>query len=142
MTRKRLKATSRGPAVWHFIKWPVGPMDKASASGAGDSRFESWAGHSHASAQKQAMLARSHSCETDTMAAANYHGMAITWIAATHCWVLTKCMRTSLSLGNCAHRLRMKPCACVRFAASRVASPRWNHTVLQQCAPFIVVRST
>ena len=25
--------------------WPVGPMDKASASGAGDSRFESWAGH-------------------------------------------------------------------------------------------------
>ena len=24
---------------------PVGPMDKASASGAGDSRFESWAGH-------------------------------------------------------------------------------------------------
>ena len=27
------------------IKWPVGLMDKASASGAGDSRFESWAGH-------------------------------------------------------------------------------------------------
>ena len=27
-------------------KWPVGLMDKASASGAGDSRFESWAGHS------------------------------------------------------------------------------------------------
>lgn len=26
-------------------KWPVGLMDKASASGAGDSRFESWAGH-------------------------------------------------------------------------------------------------
>ena len=25
--------------------WPVGLMDKASASGAGDSRFESWAGH-------------------------------------------------------------------------------------------------
>ena len=25
--------------------WPVGPMDKASASGARDSRFESWAGH-------------------------------------------------------------------------------------------------
>ena len=24
--------------------WPVGPMDKASASGRGDSRFESWAG--------------------------------------------------------------------------------------------------
>ena len=24
--------------------WPVGLMDKASASGAGDSRFESWAG--------------------------------------------------------------------------------------------------
>ena len=24
---------------------PVGLMDKASASGAGDSRFESWAGH-------------------------------------------------------------------------------------------------
>ena len=24
--------------------WPVGPMDKASASGAGDSRFESWVG--------------------------------------------------------------------------------------------------
>ena len=28
-----------------FIEWPVGLMDKASASGAGDSRFESWAGH-------------------------------------------------------------------------------------------------
>jgi hypothetical protein len=27
------------------IRWPVGLMDKASASGAGDSRFESWAGH-------------------------------------------------------------------------------------------------
>ena len=26
--------------------WPVGLMDKASASGAGDSRFESWAGQS------------------------------------------------------------------------------------------------
>ena len=26
-------------------QWPVGLMDKASASGAGDSRFESWAGH-------------------------------------------------------------------------------------------------
>ena len=26
------------------VVWPVGPMDKASASGAGDSRFESWAG--------------------------------------------------------------------------------------------------
>ena len=26
--------------------WPVGLMDKASAPGAGDSRFESWAGHS------------------------------------------------------------------------------------------------
>ena len=25
--------------------WPVGLMDKASASGAGDSRFESWADH-------------------------------------------------------------------------------------------------
>ena len=28
-----------------FAMWPVGLMDKASASGAGDSRFESWAGH-------------------------------------------------------------------------------------------------
>ena len=27
------------------FKWPVGLMDKASASGAGDSRFESWVGH-------------------------------------------------------------------------------------------------
>ena len=27
------------------VNWPVGLMDKASASGAGDSRFESWAGH-------------------------------------------------------------------------------------------------
>ena len=27
------------------LVWPVGLMDKASASGAGDSRFESWAGH-------------------------------------------------------------------------------------------------
>ena len=37
--------------VDHFLsrgtgpKWPVGLMDKASASGAGDSRFESWADH-------------------------------------------------------------------------------------------------
>ena len=30
-------------------KGPVGLMDKASASGAGDSRFESWAGHSRSS---------------------------------------------------------------------------------------------
>ena len=29
------------------LNWPVGLMDKASASGAGDSRFESWAGHFH-----------------------------------------------------------------------------------------------
>ena len=28
------------------VRRPVGLMDKASASGAGDSRFESWAGHS------------------------------------------------------------------------------------------------
>ena len=28
-----------------IISWPVGLMDKASASGAGDSRLESWAGH-------------------------------------------------------------------------------------------------
>ena len=28
-----------------FHNWPVGLMDKASAPGAGDSRFESWAGH-------------------------------------------------------------------------------------------------
>ena len=28
-----------------MTNWPVGLMDKASASGAGDSRFESWAGH-------------------------------------------------------------------------------------------------
>ena len=27
-----------------MFQWPVGLMDKASASGAGDSRFESWAG--------------------------------------------------------------------------------------------------
>ena len=26
-------------------QWPVGLTDKASASGAGDSRFEPWAGH-------------------------------------------------------------------------------------------------
>ena len=30
---------------WAFHNWPVGLMDKASAPGAGDSRFESWAGH-------------------------------------------------------------------------------------------------
>ena len=28
-----------------IVYWPVGLMDKASASGAGHSRFESWAGH-------------------------------------------------------------------------------------------------
>ena len=33
-------------------RWPVGLMDKASASGAGDSRFESWAGHIIASNEK------------------------------------------------------------------------------------------
>ena len=31
--------------VWEINTWPVGLMDEASASGAGDSRFESWAGH-------------------------------------------------------------------------------------------------
>jgi hypothetical protein len=32
--------------VWHIAcRRPVGLMDKASAPGAGDSRFESWAGH-------------------------------------------------------------------------------------------------
>ena len=32
--------------VYNLIRMrPVGLMDKASASGAGDSRFESWAGH-------------------------------------------------------------------------------------------------
>ena len=76
MTRKRLPGNSCGAAELHFIKWPVGPMDKASASGAGDSRFESWAGHSHASAHSQAMLARSHSCKTDIMAVAKHHCMA------------------------------------------------------------------
>jgi hypothetical protein len=31
---------------WHIAcRRPVGLMDKASAPGAGDSRFESWAGH-------------------------------------------------------------------------------------------------
>lgn len=36
-------------SVWlAFVNWPVGLMDKASASGAGDSRLESWAGHSPA----------------------------------------------------------------------------------------------
>ena len=37
-----------GHIVGHEVnpwRWPVGLMDKASASGAGDSRFESWAGH-------------------------------------------------------------------------------------------------
>ncbi len=38
---QRLKE-KRLSKVYH---WPVGLMDKASASGAGDSRFESWAGH-------------------------------------------------------------------------------------------------
>ena len=38
-----------------MYKWPVGLMDKASASGAGDSRFESWAGHF--TYERQAMLA-------------------------------------------------------------------------------------
>ena len=33
------------PALNPISCWPVGLMDKASASGAGDSRFESWAGH-------------------------------------------------------------------------------------------------
>ena len=35
-----------------LIRWPVGLMDKASASGAGDSRFESWAGHFFVCRQK------------------------------------------------------------------------------------------
>ena len=33
--------------VIHITVWSVGLMDKASASGAGDSRFESWADHHH-----------------------------------------------------------------------------------------------
>ena len=33
------------PGAWQHHQGSVGLMDKASASGAGDSRFESWAGH-------------------------------------------------------------------------------------------------
>ena len=34
-------------AIWrlHLLSWPRGPMDKASAHGAGDCRFESYRGH-------------------------------------------------------------------------------------------------
>ena len=48
----RVPSLLRGPrgTVWlspleGSAAWPVGLMDKASASGAGDSRLESWAGH-------------------------------------------------------------------------------------------------
>ena len=36
-----------------IISWPAGLMDKASASGAGDSRLKSWAGHDHAAHARQ-----------------------------------------------------------------------------------------
>ena len=44
------KCKKCGVDVWLFFgsaaaMWPVGLMDKASASGAGDSRLESWVGH-------------------------------------------------------------------------------------------------
>jgi hypothetical protein len=39
------RAVLGGGAYVYLRRWPVGLMDKASASGAGDSRFESWAGH-------------------------------------------------------------------------------------------------
>ena len=39
-----LKHANVGICCWQQFQGPVGLMDKASASGAGDSRFESWAG--------------------------------------------------------------------------------------------------
>ena len=39
--------------------WPVGLMDKASASGAGDSRLESWAGHF----LEQCRMSAPHPCQ-------------------------------------------------------------------------------
>ena len=43
--RTRTRTLSGPPLDVMFKSRPVGLMDKASASGAGDSRFESWAGH-------------------------------------------------------------------------------------------------
>ena len=40
-------ATNNLASSFASTTWPVGLMDKASASGAGDSRFESWAGHTY-----------------------------------------------------------------------------------------------
>ena len=40
--------SSHNLMIRRFIRRPVGLMDKALASGAGDSRFESWAGQKHA----------------------------------------------------------------------------------------------
>ena len=51
----QLRETLAPPHAAHKLqirKWPVGPTDKASASGAGDSRFESWAGHINACAHR------------------------------------------------------------------------------------------
>ena len=41
----QVPAAAIGIVVSPSTMWPVGLMDEASASGAGDSRFESWAGH-------------------------------------------------------------------------------------------------
>ena len=46
-TQTHATNTTHAPMDAPSTNWPVGLMDKASASGAGDSRFESWAGHCH-----------------------------------------------------------------------------------------------
>ena len=46
-TQTHATDTTPAPMDAPSTNWPVGLMDKASASGAGDSRFESWAGHCH-----------------------------------------------------------------------------------------------
>ena len=60
-----------------IISWPVGLMDKASASGDGDSRLESWAGH------VQPAVCRTHAVLPQLavmIAAANGMGSVAYWI--------------------------------------------------------------
>ena len=47
-----------------ITSWPVGLMDKASASGAGDSRLECWAGHGRCCHARQHAAVQPAVCRT------------------------------------------------------------------------------
>ena len=68
-------------------QWPVGLMDKASASGAGDSRFESWAGQVGACSPEWRAWPRMRQCE---------HGVCVTCRLRAHSTRIAGIRRTHI----------------------------------------------